>query len=123
MRTRRLRARLAAAAAFFVYLIAVGCAGESEGRPDLAGQSAGSSQSHKPHSPVEPPARAAEEDPEPAERPMKVGDHVRPWRVAERANSEPLELDDLRGQVVLVRFSRPTSHRTGSAAGGSFTGG
>lgn len=82
----------------------VGCTGETEDPADVTGQPRSASPSSGPQVPENPQAAAANADPEPAERPMKVGDHVRPWHVAEWANSEPLPLRDLRGQVVLVRF-------------------
>ena len=36
--------------------------------------------------------------------PLAVGDVARPWRLAEWSGSEPLDLEDLRGRVVVVRF-------------------
>lgn len=36
--------------------------------------------------------------------PLRVGSAARPWEFEEWAHSEPLDLKDLRGRVVLVRF-------------------
>ncbi|HEX8199067.1 MAG TPA: hypothetical protein VF590_01165, partial [Isosphaeraceae bacterium] len=36
--------------------------------------------------------------------PLTVGAVARPWRLAEWSGSEPLDLEDLRGRVVVVRF-------------------
>ena len=36
--------------------------------------------------------------------PLAVGDVARPWRLAEWSGSKPLDLEDLRGRVVVVRF-------------------
>src|SRR4051812_1758058 len=36
--------------------------------------------------------------------PLSVGNVARPWRLAEWSGSEPLDLEDLRGRVVVVRF-------------------
>jgi len=36
--------------------------------------------------------------------PLAVGDAARPWRLAEWSGTEPLDLEDLRGRVVVVRF-------------------
>ena len=36
--------------------------------------------------------------------PLAVGDVARPWQLAEWSGSEPLNLEDLRGRVVVVRF-------------------
>src|SRR5262249_59430975 len=36
--------------------------------------------------------------------PLAVGDAARPWRLADWSGSEPLDLEDLRGRVVVVRF-------------------
>ena len=36
--------------------------------------------------------------------PLAVGDVARPWQLAEWSGSKPLDLEDLRGRVVVVRF-------------------
>jgi thiol-disulfide isomerase/thioredoxin len=52
-----------------------------------------------------PAGEAEPESAQPAEvGPLNVGDEARPWQLVEWANSDPLNVEQLRGQVVFVRF-------------------